>query len=29
MGWFQDERFKAATKGIGKVEREFYVAERK
>jgi hypothetical protein len=29
MGWFQDERFKSATKGIGRVEREFYVAERK
>jgi hypothetical protein len=29
MGWFRDERFKSATKGIGKVEREFYVAERK
>jgi len=29
MGWFQDERFKAAMKRCGKVEREFYVAERK
>jgi hypothetical protein len=27
--WFQDERFKAAMKRCGKVEREFYVGERK
>ena len=29
LGWFQDERFKAAMTRCGKVEREFYIGERK
>ena len=29
LGWFQDERFKTAMKGCGKVRRELYVGERK